>query len=266
MRPRTPSPATAISLLALFVALGGSSYAAVKIGSAQIKNNSIKSTDVKNRSLRGVDLRNSTVTAGKVRNNSLRGTDLRNLSVGGVDLAAGSVTGDKIAPNAVDGSKVADNALGGSDVDEGSLGQVPTAGNALQLGGRGPESFESASRTIRLGLIRLGDGDTRELARVGPLTFTGICDLDNGGSDSATISVTTTQNNSAVDPGDEDLDVGETTNIVTASDSANTPNFNEPDETTAAAPDGTIVGGNTLFAGVNVLDSECVVGGTLALG
>jgi hypothetical protein len=50
--------ANVIALIALFVALGGTSYAAIKIGSKQIKNNSIKSVDVKNNSIKSADIRN----------------------------------------------------------------------------------------------------------------------------------------------------------------------------------------------------------------
>jgi hypothetical protein len=61
--------ANIMSCLAVFVALGGSSYAAVKVkrnsvGSAQIKNNSIKSTDVKNKSLLAKDFRSGQLLPG----------------------------------------------------------------------------------------------------------------------------------------------------------------------------------------------------------
>src|SRR3954471_14919513 len=51
-----PSPATAIALLALFVALGGTGYAALKlptnsVGTAQLKNNAVTGAKVKNGSL-----------------------------------------------------------------------------------------------------------------------------------------------------------------------------------------------------------------------
>ncbi len=47
--------ANVVSTLCLFMLLGGSAYAAAKIGSAQIKNNSIQSKDVKNKSLQSKD-------------------------------------------------------------------------------------------------------------------------------------------------------------------------------------------------------------------
>jgi len=46
--------------LALFVALGGSSYAALKVGSGQIKNNSVGSRDLRNNDVRGRDIRQGT--------------------------------------------------------------------------------------------------------------------------------------------------------------------------------------------------------------
>ncbi|HZO58834.1 MAG TPA: hypothetical protein VFB51_03990 [Solirubrobacterales bacterium] len=45
-----------VALLALFVALGGTSYAATRIGSKQIRNNSIRSADIKNRAIKSRDI------------------------------------------------------------------------------------------------------------------------------------------------------------------------------------------------------------------
>jgi hypothetical protein len=46
-----------IAVIALFVALGGGAYAALRIGSKQIVNNSVRSKDVRNRTLTGRDLK-----------------------------------------------------------------------------------------------------------------------------------------------------------------------------------------------------------------
>jgi hypothetical protein len=53
---RLPSPAMIVSLLALTVALGGTSYAAGMIGSSDITDNSIRSKDVRDGTLRKTDL------------------------------------------------------------------------------------------------------------------------------------------------------------------------------------------------------------------
>jgi hypothetical protein len=51
-----PSPAMAVALLALFMAMGGSAYALV-VTSGSIKNNTIRSVDVRNGGLLGKDVR-----------------------------------------------------------------------------------------------------------------------------------------------------------------------------------------------------------------
>lgn len=95
-----PSPAMVVALIALFVALGGSSYAALRIGSAQIKNNSIQSKDIKNRTIRGRDIHRRTIR--------------------GSNVGVRSLTGGNIARNKITGSEVL----------ESSLGTVPSANNA----------------------------------------------------------------------------------------------------------------------------------------
>jgi len=77
-----PSPALVVAVLALVVALGGTSYAAAKIGSPDIKNNSIKSTDIKDNSLKGKD----------VKDGSLDGKDVADGGLTGADVADGSLT------------------------------------------------------------------------------------------------------------------------------------------------------------------------------
>jgi hypothetical protein len=56
IRRLTPSPAMAVALVALFMAMGGSAYALV-VTSGSIKNNTIRSVDVRNGALIGKDVR-----------------------------------------------------------------------------------------------------------------------------------------------------------------------------------------------------------------
>lgn len=69
MRVRIPSPATCISLVALFVALGGTGYAITQIdansvGTRQLKNNAVTSPKVKNGSLQAKDFAAGQLPAG----------------------------------------------------------------------------------------------------------------------------------------------------------------------------------------------------------
>jgi hypothetical protein len=63
--------ANVMASVALFVALGGVSYAALSIGSRQIRNNSVRSMDVRNGTLRGLDIRLDTVDGTRVNESSL---------------------------------------------------------------------------------------------------------------------------------------------------------------------------------------------------
>ncbi len=63
----------AIAYLALFVALSGSAYAAVKIGSAQVADNSLRSVDIRDRSVKGIDISKRTLRAEHFRPGVLTG-------------------------------------------------------------------------------------------------------------------------------------------------------------------------------------------------
>jgi hypothetical protein len=65
-----PSPAMAVALLALFMAMGGSAYALV-ITSGSIKNNTIRSADVRNHALLGKDMRSNGVGGGAIKESTL---------------------------------------------------------------------------------------------------------------------------------------------------------------------------------------------------
>ena len=56
--------ANVISLLALFVALGGSSYAAIKVTGKNVKDSSLTGKDLKNSSLTGADVKNGSLLTG----------------------------------------------------------------------------------------------------------------------------------------------------------------------------------------------------------
>ena len=74
-RIKLPSPAMAISLLALFVALGGTGYAAVKINGKNIKTRTITGKKVKNNTLTGKQIKESKLaTVPKAKSATTAGT------------------------------------------------------------------------------------------------------------------------------------------------------------------------------------------------
>ncbi|HEY7629330.1 MAG TPA: hypothetical protein VH817_01445 [Thermoleophilaceae bacterium] len=75
---KSPSPSTTVALLALFVALGGTSYAAVKINGKSIRAKTIT----------GNKLKNKTLTGGKLKGNTLTGKQIKESTLGSVPKAA----------------------------------------------------------------------------------------------------------------------------------------------------------------------------------
>jgi hypothetical protein len=65
-----------VATLALFVALGGSSYAAVTLTGRNIKDSSLTGRDVKDKSLTGADAKDSSLTGRDVKNGSIAAADL----------------------------------------------------------------------------------------------------------------------------------------------------------------------------------------------
>ncbi|HKP89112.1 MAG TPA: hypothetical protein VJT75_03975 [Thermoleophilaceae bacterium] len=124
---RRPSHATVVAYLALFVALGGTTYAAATIGASDIKDNAVHTNHIKNGEVKNADLGSNSVgngklapgsvTADKVKDETLSGGDIKNFSLGAAD----------VAPNAIVGGHVIDDSLKGADVDESSLDLTPEA-------------------------------------------------------------------------------------------------------------------------------------------
>ncbi|MFN2616379.1 MAG: hypothetical protein ABR581_04555 [Thermoleophilaceae bacterium] len=68
-----PSPALVISCIALFLAMGGVSWALAtgSITTREIKNSTIRSRDIHNRTIRGKDVHRNTLTGSRVRESTL---------------------------------------------------------------------------------------------------------------------------------------------------------------------------------------------------
>jgi hypothetical protein len=108
--------ANVISVIALFVALGGASYAAVtlpknSVGPKQIKKNGVGASEIKKNAVRAAEIKSGAVGASEIKSNA----------VGTGDIADTGVLGADLADNSVDGSKVANDSLGADDVAGATL-------------------------------------------------------------------------------------------------------------------------------------------------
>lgn len=131
MLKRHLSVANVLSLIALFVALGGAAYAAAKI-----PNNAVKTRNIANQAVTNPKIKREAVTSGKIRNGG----------VNAVDLGAGQVTNEKLATGAVTGKKIAKKA-----VSERTL-----ANEAVTTGKIGKEAIDASkiSTSLWLQLVR----------------------------------------------------------------------------------------------------------------
>jgi hypothetical protein len=151
-----------ISTLALFVALGGSAYAASKIGTNNIKNNAITSAKIKK----------NAVTSAKIKNGAVTGAKINTATLGTVPNATHASTADS-ATNATNAAK-ATNAVNATN-----------ATNATNF-----------SRYNTSGLVKAGLGQTVSLGGTAPFSLTGHCENIGGGEPSAYVILTTSQDHS----------------------------------------------------------------------
>src|SRR5215208_1331575 len=93
-RIKLPSPPMAISLLALFVALGGTGYAAVKLNGRSIKAGTITGSKLEDKTLTGNKVKNKTLTGKKLKRNTLTGRQIRESRLATVPRAKVATTAD----------------------------------------------------------------------------------------------------------------------------------------------------------------------------
>jgi len=106
MLKRHLTVANVLSCTALFVALGGAAYAAVKI-----PPNAIKARNIANQAVTNPKIKREAVTSGKIRNGGVNAVDLGAGQVTSEKLGTGAVTGKKIAKKAVSERTIANEAV-----------------------------------------------------------------------------------------------------------------------------------------------------------
>jgi hypothetical protein len=145
--------ANVMATIALFLALGGVSYASLSIGTRQIRNNSVRSVDVRDGSLRGFkDIRRDTVDGTRVNESSLgevpRAASARQADqsdhAANADRAASAANADRAAT--ADSAGVAERAgtagfAASADTVDGRSAACP-AGTSFYLG----QCFETSPR------------------------------------------------------------------------------------------------------------------------
>jgi len=235
IRKHLPSPAMVVAFTALCVALAGTA-------TALPGRNAVKRDDI--------------------AKNAVRSSDITRNAIRTRHIKSSQVTRSKIAKRSVNAALVGTDALLGSNILESSLSIVP---DADKLDGKDSSELVSGTKIAR---FTLTDGGTREIFKAGPLTLTARCTISPGG-DTAEVLIATTQDNAAFDGVDSDPDLDTTDaeslrQLVVATGVTGAPQL-ESVTGFALAPDGSLINGASLYAGVNVLGftSQCVFGGNI---
>jgi hypothetical protein len=121
-----PSPALAISCIALFVALTGSALA-VGVG-----KNTVRSPQIVDGTVRTVDLRDNSVAAGKVAPDAIDSTEIAENGVESSDVAPDSLTANDLGAASVASSEVADQSLTANDLGPNSVGSSEIQTGAIR--------------------------------------------------------------------------------------------------------------------------------------
>jgi len=139
------SYANVMATIAVFIALGGSSYAAVKITGKDIKDGTITGADVKDNSLRGHEIRTGAISTDDVKDGTLRQRDFR---AGELPAGAQGPKGDK-GDAGTQGPK-GDAGAQGTPGDQGPPGTTGAGvGSLFGDGSEGDISIGSATTLSR---------------------------------------------------------------------------------------------------------------------
>jgi hypothetical protein len=266
-----------VALTALFVAMGGTTYAVTKlpprsVGSTQLKKGAVHKENIAKGAVTAAKLAKGLVTKAAPAGPSGPGAPAivqHDLPSDGVAYAARAGYADNAGK--ADKAALSDRAtLADKATTANSATSASTAGwaaDADRLDGKDSSYFLSRSTLVDLPQFTLGDGQSKPILTSGPFQYVARCEIASGGLDSADIFISTTENHSAFDGDDLNPDFGPSTGESTRHHAhvegpTGKPVFKAEDDGTAVAKGGE-VRSITWYMGINILNTprRCTFGG-----
>ncbi|HEX4692301.1 MAG TPA: hypothetical protein VH276_16515 [Solirubrobacteraceae bacterium] len=157
--------ANVTSALALFVALGGTSYAAItlpanSVGSDQIRTGAVGTPEIRTGGVGASEIKTSAVRASEIKTGGVGASEIHTDAVRAKEIKSGSVANDELAADAVTGPKVKDGSLEAADLSDAARSSL--AGNA---------PFRSAVNTAGTAVAGNATGASRASAGVYTVDF-----------------------------------------------------------------------------------------------
>jgi hypothetical protein len=177
---RNLSFANVISLIALFVALGGASYAAValpknSVGAKQIKKNGVGASEIKKNAVRAAEIKGNAVAASEVKDSSLGSAELGDNSVGTGEVTNDSLTADDILGASLEG-----------EIEPDVIARVQPDGTLLPREPADNPAFQEQSKGIAQANVTKPALGTYCIAGLPKQPRTAVVTSDNAGASGAT--------------------------------------------------------------------------------
>jgi hypothetical protein len=262
-----------LSLVALFMALSGTTYAVTQlparsVGSAELQRGAVRTENIADGAVSGSKLSKglSTRQVAQIRAKRLRADTSYALRAAYADSAGRADT-------AALADKATFATTAGSVLTAGFANNVGSAVDTAKLGGLDASMHLPRSTILDIPRFTLGNGETKVMLQQGPFTITARCYINDAlAEDDADVQIATTQPHSAfhgfsvtpdLSPGDPES----TRSVIGVGGPTGVPQFEASAQGSAVAPDGTEIRSMILYTGLNLdgLTGRCTFGGMAIL-
>lgn len=159
-------PATVIAGIALFVSLGGVTYAAATIGTAQLKNGAVTRAKIKSGAISPSRLANRAVTNQKLASNAVTPVKIRGRAVTVGKIADGAVQTSNLQNGVVSEAKLGAGAVTPGKLGAGAVGSAAIADGAVTASKLAPGTAVAGRGSVLAFHRRLTDGQTLAVATI----------------------------------------------------------------------------------------------------
>ena len=134
-------------IVATYIALGGTAFAAATVGPTDIKDNAVRSNHVRDGAVATADLADASVTNPKLGFNSINTLNVNDGTILGGDLAVATVTSRELGTSSVGVGEIGTDAVGSSEVATGAVGSEEVTDQSLRSWDIAPNSVGASEAT-----------------------------------------------------------------------------------------------------------------------